>query len=76
MARTLFTFLFENLPPILFLLNLHQLVMAGTSYHANVRALTYFTDVSSVLRGRFKLRVPWELLWNLFYHSYTDISSV
>lgn len=27
MARTLFTFLFENLPPTLFLLNLHWLVM-------------------------------------------------
>lgn len=40
MARTLFTFLFENLPPTLFLLNLHRLVMAGTSYHANVKALT------------------------------------
>lgn len=76
MARTCFTFLSENLFPTMFLMNLHQLVMAGTSYHANVRALPYFTDVSSGIRGRFMLRVPQDLLWNLLYHSYTDISPV
>lgn len=76
MATTHFTFLFENMPPTLFVLNLHQLVMAGTSYHARVRALPYFTDVSIDIRHRFMLRVPQELLWNLFYHSYMDINPV
>lgn len=76
MARTCLTFLFENLPPTLFLLNLRQLVMAGTSYHTSVRALLCFTDLSSAIRGSFILRAPQELLWNLFYHSYTDISPV
>lgn len=74
MARTSFTFLFKILPPDLFLLNLHQLVTAATI--PNVWAFVFSTDVSGDTRQKFILRVPWELLWSLFYHSYMDKTPV
>lgn len=42
MVRTSFTFWFKISPPTLFSLNLHQLVTAGTSYHAKCLSLWLF----------------------------------
>ena len=42
----------------------------------NVWAFAFPTDVSGDIRQRLMLRVPWELLWSLFYHSYMDKTPV